>query len=259
MTASGLTIIQINLHHSKSASAVLQKSIAVIHTGISLIQEPWINKDAIRGLGGASIYCYRYPEAPNPGTCILAKNVNIVPLLDLCFRDLTVASVDLTGIGKLVIGSAYFPHDGASHPQEEVHSLVDYCKVRCLPLLLGCDANSHHKLWSSTDTNRRGENLVDYLITTDLDILNTGTIPTFRNSVREEVIDITLCTGSFWDKVKKWRISDEPSLSDHMQIMYELALPGPKTRGKQTGNATLHRRTSCNPRNNHGNQRRRNP
>ena len=35
-----------------------------------------------------------------------------------------------------------------------------------------------------------------YLITTDLDILNTGTMPTFRNSVREEVIDITLCTKS---------------------------------------------------------------
>ena len=60
-----------------------------------------------------------------------------------------------------------------------------------------------HKLWGSTDTNRRGEDLVNYLITTDLDILNTGTVPTFRNSVREEVTDITLCTGNFRDKVKK--------------------------------------------------------
>ena len=71
---------------------------------------------------------------------------------------------------------------------------------------------------------------MDYLITTDLDILNTGTVPTFRNSVPEEVIDITLCTGIFRDKVKKWRDSDEPSLSDHMQILYELeshAPPGP--------------------------------
>ena len=103
MAASGLTIIQINLHHSKSASAVLQKSIAVMHTGISLIQEPWINKVVIRGLGGAGIYYYRYPEAPNRRTCILVKNVNIVPLLDLCSRDLMVALFDLTGIGKLVI------------------------------------------------------------------------------------------------------------------------------------------------------------
>ena len=76
----------------------------------------------------------------------MAKNVNIVPPLDLSARDLMVASVDLTGIGKLVIGSAYFPDEGASHPPEEVRSLVDYCNVRRLPLLLGFDANSHHKL-----------------------------------------------------------------------------------------------------------------
>ena len=49
MAASGLTIIKINLQQSKSASAVLQKSIAMMHTGISLI-----------------ICCYRYPEAHNP-------------------------------------------------------------------------------------------------------------------------------------------------------------------------------------------------
>ena len=83
---------------------------------------------------------------------------------------------------------------------------MDYCKVRGLLLLLGCDANSHHKLWGSMGTNRRGEDLMDYLITTDLDILNTGTIPTFRNFVREEVIDITRCTVSFRDKVKKRRV-----------------------------------------------------
>ena len=130
-----------------------------------------------------------------------------------------VASVDLTGIGKLVIGSAYFPHDSASQTPEGVRSLMDYCEVRGLPLLLGCDADSHHKLCGSTDTNRRGEDLVYYLITTDLDILNTETIPTFRNSVQEEVIDITLCTGRIRDEIKKWRETDEPSLLDHMQIL----------------------------------------
>ena len=71
------------------------------------------------------------------------------------------------------------------------------------------------------------KDLADYLITTDLDILNTGTIPTFRNSVREEVIDITRCTGSIRDKVKKWRDSGEPFLSDHIQILYKLESHAP--------------------------------
>ena len=30
-----------------------------------------------------------------------------------------LASVDLTGTGMLVMGSAYYPYDSASHPPEE--------------------------------------------------------------------------------------------------------------------------------------------
>ena len=90
------------------------------------------------------------------------------------------------GICNLVIGSAYFSYDSASYPPEEVSSLVDYCKERGLPLLLGCDANSHHKLCGSTDTNRKAEHLVDYLITTDLGILNTGFLVLHGTETREK-------------------------------------------------------------------------
>ena len=45
--------------------------------------------------------------------------------------------------------------------------------------------------------------------------------------MRKEVIDITLCIGSIRDKVKKWSVSDKPSLSDHMQILYELESHAP--------------------------------
>ena len=127
-----------------------------------------------------------------------------------------VTSVDLTGISKLVIGSAYFPYDSASHPPEEARLIVDYCKVRGLPLLFGCNANSHHNLWGSTDTNRRGEDLVDYLITTDFDILNTGKKPNFRNSVREKVIYIILCTklGNAILKTYKLHSTEQPWKSE---------------------------------------------
>ena len=59
MAAASLTIIQINFHHSNSAFTILQKCIAMMHTGISLIQEPWINKDAIGRLGGGGQYDLR--------------------------------------------------------------------------------------------------------------------------------------------------------------------------------------------------------
>lgn len=48
-----IPFIQINWHHSKSASAVLSKSMAEVQTGIALIQEPWIDATGtVAGLGG---------------------------------------------------------------------------------------------------------------------------------------------------------------------------------------------------------------
>ena len=76
-----------------------------------------------------------------------------------------VITTDLRGIGKLV-GSVYFSYNGETNPPDEARTLVDYCKVRGLPLLLGCDVNSHHTLWGSTDTISQGNNLLEYLITT---------------------------------------------------------------------------------------------
>jgi hypothetical protein len=50
MNGSSIPFIQINLHHSKSASALLARNMAVMQTGISIIQEPWRVKGIVRGL-----------------------------------------------------------------------------------------------------------------------------------------------------------------------------------------------------------------
>ena len=107
-------------------------------------------------------------------------------------------------------------------PPTEVAHLVDHCKELKMPLLIGCDTNVHHQLWGSTDTNPRGQRLVEYLVTTELDILNVGNTPTFRNAVREEVLDLTLCTSNLTDRIANWRVSDELSLSDHEQSRFDL-------------------------------------
>ncbi|XP_043469809.1 uncharacterized protein LOC122503369 [Leptopilina heterotoma] len=174
--------------------------MAKLHTGISLIQEPWLVRGVIRGLGGVGLVCYRDCRAAKPRACILTKGVNATPLLDLCSGDLMVVVTNLEGIGKTVVGSAYFPYDNKNNPPIEVRRLVDYCMEKGLPLLLGCDANSQHTVWGSSKDNQRGQELLEYLIGTNLDILNTGSTPTFSNAIRQEVIDITLCSKSIGNK-----------------------------------------------------------
>jgi hypothetical protein len=124
----------------------------------------------------------------------------------------------------VIIGSAYMRYD-SEHvpPQEEIKSLVTYAKDKGLELLLGCDANTpKYEVWGNTDINLRGESLLDFIMLTRLHMLNRGKQPTFLDSRRQEVLDITLCTRGSVGLVRDWRVSIEPSGSDHRQICFIL-------------------------------------
>ena len=53
------------------------------------------------------------------------------------------------------------------------------------------DANAHHAIWGSSDINPRGEDLLAYCVSTDMNFCNVGDNPTFRTKTREEVQDLT--------------------------------------------------------------------
>ena len=53
------------------------------------------------------------------------------------------------------------------------------------------NANAHHAIWGSSDINPRGEDLLAYCVSTDLNFCNVGNNPTSRTKTREEVQDLT--------------------------------------------------------------------
>ena len=131
----------------------------------------------------------------------------------------------------MYIASAYFPGDAeAGPPPREMDGLIQHCLRTRTPLLLGCDANAHHTVWGSTDINSRGRDLLEYLVGTDLEILNRGNNPTFRTQNRKEVLDLTLCSEALIGKVTGWKVSEEESLSDHRHVVFRWALLKPETR-----------------------------
>ena len=88
---------------------------------------------------------------------------------------------------------------------------------------MGCDSNSHHTVWGSTGINKRGESLLEYIVSNNLDVLNVGSVPTFVTSNREEVIDITLASSDVRDQVTGWQVLDEVSFSDHRYIVFQFS------------------------------------
>ncbi|XP_043485244.1 uncharacterized protein LOC122513075 [Leptopilina heterotoma] len=189
----------INLHHCKGASAIFAKSFTKMQTALAFIQEPWVFKGRIRGLNGCG-ELVRLPQEPVPRACLIYKGLDAFPLLELTTRDLAVVKakhLEKNGNKReVVIASAYFPGTGDEPaPPREVES---------------------------TDINDRGRRLLDFLLDTDLDILNQGNEPTFVTVNRKEVLDITICSKSLCDGVRDWSVSDEDSLLDHRLITFRL-------------------------------------
>jgi hypothetical protein len=124
---------------------------------------------------------------------------------------------------RLVVCSAYLPYDSEDPPlSRELEKLVRYCESERIQLLVGCDSNAHHTAWGSTNCNGRGEALIEFLNSTNLEIFNRGKEPTFCTSVRQEVTDITLGSYGLLDSITDWEVSLEPSLSDHRYILFTL-------------------------------------
>jgi hypothetical protein len=62
---------------------------------------------------------------------------------------------------------------------------------------------------------------MEYLVSSNLNILNHGNEPTFVVS-RKEVIDLTLGTNKIANVVSNWHVSNETSLSDHRYICFQI-------------------------------------
>ena len=114
---------------------------------------------------------------------VATKNVSLTLLPQLCNGDTTSVILNTGKQGmneELILSSAYFPFDSLeARPGKMVIDLTEFCSVTGRPLILGCDTNAHHTLWGSSDINKRGEELIEFLTSTNLEILNRGREPTF--------------------------------------------------------------------------------
>lgn len=227
MASELLTFTQINLHHCKGAADLLGCSLAMKHTMITLIQEPYVCKGKVMGLELNGYIILQDKNSPRPRACIIvSKDVKASFLPQFSNGDLVAMLVNLTEGGfstNLVVASAYLPYESAQAPGADVEELVKFCSANGHSLLLGCDANAHHSVWGSSNINSRGESLLEFVSATKLNILNNGNEPTFFNKHRKEVIDITLCSREIEDLIRNWRVSDEVSLSDHRYINFSLS------------------------------------
>jgi len=215
-------LAQVNIHHAKAASAVLARIFTQQHLGLALVQEPWVN-DGIKGLYTDDSKVIWDQRDPLPRTCIMVRKcINYTILSEFLTRD-SVPIMMQAIAHTIVVAFAYLAGDGP-YPPPEIMRLVEHCQKEKLPLLIGFDANAHHEIWGSTDTNQRGECHFEFILTHNLEIGNVGTTPTFVIMVRDEVLDVNLLSRALKIHLRDWHVSAEESMSDHGIILYKLKL-----------------------------------
>ena len=216
---------QLNLHHSRAATANLAVELMQATGYVALLQEPWTVAGAPRGFKGCGeVFYSRGTLAPR--ACIVAgPGIKAWFLPQFSNRDMvTVRVEEAWGNGRpLIVSSVYMANEeGAVVPLPLLDHLVGHCQEQNVDICIGMDSNSHHTAWGSTNINARGESLLEFLVRTNLVICNLGAVPTFRTAARSEVLDITLISYNLSLLVGNWRVVVGTSLSDHELIRWDL-------------------------------------
>ncbi len=218
-----IEVTQINLHRSKAASATLAKRMEDRQTFVVLVQEPWTCANKVCGrIPNTNMYVGAQP-ARRPRACLYtSKNIKAWMMAEFSDEDMvTIQITDTTNKNnKLIIASVYMAAENPAPPQK-----MEMLAVRCEKrnkLIVGGDCNSHHTVWGSTDTNQRGEDLLDFLCRTGLTWSNIGRRPTFQTRTREEVLDLTMVNDTAQRSVLEWKVDEEMSMSDHNYISFKI-------------------------------------
>ena len=223
-----LRVAQINLHHAWDPTAILKRHLDISTMKIVLIQEPYYYDNSFGELDNTDGNLFYKSDTLRPRACIFcSKDLDATKLEQFCSRDVVTIllryQIDKI-VKNVILCSSYLPYDSVNPPpSEEMANVVRYSKTSNIPIIIGCDANSHHIIWGSSDTNSRGESLLEYICSANLEILNSGKEPTFITSNREEVLDITVCSMTFSENISNWHVFKEDSLSDHQMIIFDLS------------------------------------
>ena len=225
-----LKFLQLNCHKTEKCNAEVNKYLMDRENSVALLQEPAHKKGKIISIDSSIRFYTGGPIGKDfiPRAAILVNSNQLSALKLTQFSNMDQVAIltdDLKNPGKkIVISSVYMAFDSIELPPPKItQDLVVFCEQKGYNLLIGTDCNSHSRYWGSTDTNERGEDLLEFIVSTNLEVCNIGNQPTFVVANRSEVLDITLVSIDLFSRIREWQVLDKDMLSDHRPISFELS------------------------------------
>lgn len=193
-----------------------------------LIQEPYVgNTGRVRGYHGVRMY---QNLSGGSGTvkasiAVLDDGVDVLQCPELTTENITVVKVR-TKAWTIAVASYYFEPDQPIEPY--LVALKAARRATKNRLIIAGDANAKSIWWGSREDNQRGEQMYGALTEMDMQVLNSGNVPTFdtiRGGVRySSHVDVTACTEDILNLVVGWRVMEGLTCSDHNAIFFRVNL-----------------------------------
>ena len=222
--------IQINLQHSRVATANLMELSLETEVDMLLLQEPYVLNNKISGITRKyRIFC---SGVGRHRSAIILTNNSIDGLLIKQLSDLDTVVIEIIkDKRRFIVASLY--SDINKQLDNELQKIEEILKFsNGIRLLIAMDSNSRSTSWHDTLTNARGKILEEFLISKQLYIINEESEKTtFHTRRGKSNVDITVVNNSLLREINQWEISDEESCSDHSIIKYDLGQNHRRERG----------------------------
>lgn len=153
--ADKLYIKQINLHHCKDAISLIDNHLHEKQTRkqnlIVLIQEPWINKNVVKGIDERKYNLYYNRNGIRPRACIVTtKELQADILPQFSSDDNATILVNINNKNnseEIIFSSVYMDYNrNDSIPERIVRDTIEYSANSGIPIIIGADCNAHHTL-----------------------------------------------------------------------------------------------------------------
>ena len=141
---------------------------------------------------------------------------------ELSDEDTTVIMLENTDKETILITSSYLDITLDSVISDTLQKVLDFSRVKNIPILIGCDSNSHSTLWGCDSNNARGDIVEEWILHNELSIINSGNVKTFVSTRGSSIIDLTLASPCLLTQIKGWYVEEKYQFSDHRKIVFHL-------------------------------------
>ena len=125
--------------------------------------------------------------------------------------------------GSFVVGSVYIPPND-SKSLKVLFGILEKLRNESLPIMLIGDFNAHHPYWFDSSANKLGNELHEFIVDKDLVVLNTA-----EPTRKDRIIDLTIVSTSFSDKISNWKVQQEVYLNtDHNLVTFNIGEEEPE-------------------------------